>query len=130
MTCHIISILTFRYIQKLVKNKLICDKGERSMDDEFVFLVLSIVDEIPKGRVASYRQIAKLAGYPKNARKVGKVLSNAALYGEFPCHRVIHSDGTLVEGWSEQQSLLEKEGIVFYKNNRVSMRTYQWQYQP
>lgn len=97
------------------------------MDDEFAFLVLSIVNEIPKGRVASYGQIAKLAGYPKNARKVGKVLSNASLYGEFPCHRVVHSDGTLVAGWSQQQSLLEQEGIVFNKSNRVSMRTYQWQ---
>lgn len=96
------------------------------MDNQFAFLVLSIVNEIPKGRVASYGQIAKLAGYPKNARMVGKVVSNAALYGEFPCHRVVHSDGTLVEGWSQQQSLLEQEGIVFNKRNRISMRTYQW----
>lgn len=96
------------------------------MDDEFAFLVLSIVSEVPKGKVASYGQIAKLAGYPKNARKVGKVLSNAEFFGRFPCHRIIHSNGKLVQGWKEQQGILEREGIVFKKDNVVDMKKYQW----
>lgn len=97
------------------------------MNDEFAYLILSIVLEIPKGKVASYGQIARVAGYPKNARKVGKVLSNAELFGEFPCHRVLHSDGKLVAGWVEQQSLLEQEGIIFTKQQVVNMRLYQWE---
>ncbi|MFV0394716.1 MAG: MGMT family protein [Coprobacillaceae bacterium] len=96
------------------------------MDDEFAYLILSVVSEIPEGKVSSYGQIAKLAGYPKNARKVGKVLSNAEFFGRFPCHRVIHSDGKLVQGWYEQQDLLEREGIVFTRSGVVNMKKYQW----
>jgi len=96
------------------------------MDDEFAFMILEIVSEIPKGKVASYGQIAKLAGFPKNARKVGKVMSNVELFGEYPCHRVVHSDGKLVEGWKMQKKLLEKEGIIFKKNFTVDMKKYQW----
>lgn len=95
-------------------------------NDEFIDLVLSIVNEVPVGSVASYGQIAMLAGYPKNARKVGKVLSNASMYGSFPCHRIIHSDGSLVIGWNGQRELLEQEGIVFLKNHKVDMKQCQW----
>ena len=97
------------------------------MDDEFAFIILEMVSEIPKGKVASYGQIAKLAGFPKNARKVGKVMSNAELFGEYPCHRVVHSDGKLVRGWKMQKTLLEKEGIIFKKSTTVDMKKYQWE---
>jgi len=97
------------------------------MDDEFSYLILAIVAEIPIGKVASYGQIARLAGYPKNARKVGKVLANASFYGQYPCHRVVHNDGTLVQKWVEQQSLLEQEGINFSQKSRVNMKKYRWQ---
>ena len=45
------------------------------LNEEFIFQILSIVEEIPEGYVATYGQIAKLSGYDKNARLVGKVLS-------------------------------------------------------
>lgn len=96
-------------------------------NNDFEYLVLSIVSEIPKGSVSSYGQIAKLAGYPKNARKVGKVLSHAEIFGEFPCHRVIHSDGSLVAGWLQQAELLIAEGVEV-KNSRVNMKKYQWKH--
>jgi methylated-DNA-protein-cysteine methyltransferase-like protein len=111
---------------KYVKIRVRKQIGETYMDEEFAYLILAIVMEIPKGKVVSYGQLAKLAGYPKNARKVGKVLSNASLFGSFPCHRVIHSDGSLVQGWSEQQDILESEGIVFTRDGFVNMKTYQW----
>ena len=46
------------------------------LNEEFAFLVLAIVAEIPRGKVATYGQIAELAGYPRNSRLVGKVLSH------------------------------------------------------
>ncbi|MDF9824118.1 methylated-DNA-protein-cysteine methyltransferase-like protein [Breznakia sp. PF5-3] len=95
--------------------------------DEFAFLILEVVNEIPKGKVASYGQIAKISGYPKNARKVGKVLSNAEFYGTYPCHRVLHSDGSLVLGWDEQKDLLSTEGVVLLKNGKVDMKKYKWE---
>ena len=64
------------------------------MQDTFALLALSIVAEIPAGMVASYGQIALLAGFPKRARMVGAVMSRASQYGDYPCHRVVHSDGS------------------------------------
>lgn len=96
------------------------------MDENFIFQVLAIVSEIPVGKVASYKQIAILAGREKNARLVGKILSHASLYGQYPCHRVVNSAGRLVPTWNEQKDLLNKEGIQFKKNGCVDMKTYQW----
>lgn len=94
--------------------------------DDFSYLVLSIVEEVPKGKVASYGQIAKLAGYPKNARKVGTVLSNASIYGNYPCHRIVTSTGGIVVGWKEQRELLLEEGVTFVNNYKVDMKKHQW----
>ena len=63
------------------------------LNEEFIFQILSIVEEIPEGYVATYGQIAKLSGYDKNARLVGKVLSLSGYYGKYPCHRVVNSSG-------------------------------------
>lgn len=63
------------------------------MTDEFIYLILEIILEIPEGKVATYGQVAKIAGYPKNARLVGKVLSHADTFGNYPCHRVVNHAG-------------------------------------
>lgn len=68
------------------------------MENDFIDQVLAIVSEIPRGKVASYKQIAQLARCSKNARLVGKILSHANLYGNYPCHRVVNSAGRLVLG--------------------------------
>ena len=53
------------------------------MEEDLIYEILSVVDEIPEGRVATYGQIAKLIGRDKNSRLVGKVLSMAEYYGEY-----------------------------------------------
>lgn len=98
----------------------------RVLDDELIYEILTAVSEIPKGAVASYGQLARLIGRDKNARLVGKVLSMARLYGDFPCHRVVDHSGRLVPGWPEQKELLEKEGVGFKDENHVNMKKYQW----
>ena len=62
--------------------------------------------EIPKGKVATYGQIARLIGRDKNARLVGKILSYSEFYGKYPCHRVVNYAGRLAPGWKEQKFLL------------------------
>ena len=94
--------------------------------DDFAYLILEVVNEIPKGKVSSYGEVARIAGYPKNSRKVGKVLSNAGLYGEYPCHRVLRSDGSLLMGWDEQETLLLEEGVKLKPNRKVDMKIYKW----
>lgn len=100
---------------------------KRILDDDLVYEILNAVSEIPEGRVASYGQIARLIGRDKNSRLVGKVLSVAELYGDFPCHRVVNHSGRLVPGWTEQKRLLSGEGVDFKDENHVDMKKYQWQ---
>lgn len=78
------------------------------MDEDLVYEVLSVVDEIPEGKVATYGQIAKLINRPRNARLVGKILSRASFYGDYPCHR------------------LEAEGVLMKNDNHVDIKSFQW----
>ncbi|MBR1737241.1 MAG: MGMT family protein [Firmicutes bacterium] len=95
-------------------------------NEDIIYEVLSVVEEIPVGKVATYGQIARLTGHDKNARLVGKILSRAEFYGEYPCHRVVNHSGRTVLNWTEQRTLLEAEGIEFNKNGNVNMSKYQW----
>lgn len=97
------------------------------LDDDLAYEILSVVEEIPEGRVASYGQIACLIGRDKNARLVGKVLSHAEFYGKYPCHRVVNQAGRTAPGWREQRFLLEEEGVEFKANGCVDMKKYQWE---
>lgn len=99
---------------------------KRVLNDRLVYEILSAVEEIPFGKVASYGQIAKLIGREKNSRLVGKVLGQAERYGDFPCHRVVDHSGRLAPGWAEQRTLLEQEGVAFRADGRVDMRRFQW----
>ena len=96
------------------------------LNEALIYEVLSVVEEIPAGRVATYGQIARLTGHDKNARLVGKILSRAEFYGEYPCHRVVDHSGRTVPGWQEQRALLEAEGVAFKENGSVDMRRSQW----
>lgn len=97
------------------------------MNDELVYEILSVVAEIPEGRVASYGQIARLIGREKNARLVGRVLSLSAYYGDYPCHRVVNHAGRPAPHFPEQRALLEQEGVEFRANGYVDMARHQWE---
>ena len=100
--------------------------GRVVMDRDFIYEVLSAVAEIPEGRVATYGQIARLIGRERSARLVGRVLSMAELYGDFPCHRVVDQSGRTAPGFSEQRALLEAEGVAFRPDGHVDMRSCRW----
>lgn len=96
------------------------------MDEDFFYNIYSIMMEIPRGKVVSYGQLARLAGRDKNARVVGKALRCANMYGEYPCHRVVGSKGRLALGFSEQKQRLLDEGVVIKTNGNVDMKQCQW----
>lgn len=96
------------------------------LQEELIYEILSVVKEIPEGRVATYGQIAKLIGRDKNARLVGKALSISQYYGEYPCHRVVNHKGRLAPGWYKQKDLLQNEGISMKDENHVDLKLYQW----
>ena len=90
-----------------------------------------IIQLIPQGKVATYGQIAKLAGLPKHARHVGFALKNMADDSVVPWHRVINSQGKISlskeDGFGEniQVVKLQSEGVVVI-DGRVNLKLYQW----
>lgn len=99
---------------------------KKVLEEELIYEILSVVEEIPEGRVASYGQIAQLIGRDRNARLVGRVLSMAQFYGNYPCHRVVNHAGRMAPGWRQQRFLLEEEGVIFKDNGCVDMKKCQW----
>ncbi|WP_028264356.1 MGMT family protein [Atopobium fossor] len=94
--------------------------------------VYEVVKQIPAGRVASYGQIARLVGKPRNARFVGFALHVNPQPGIIPCHRVVFKDGSLASGFAfggpdAQRNLLEAEGIQFLDDGRVDMERCGWE---
>ncbi|MBF2052379.1 MAG: MGMT family protein [Candidatus Sericytochromatia bacterium] len=92
--------------------------------------VLVLVSQIPAGQVATYGQIAALAGSPRAARQVGGVLSALPPDTAVPWQRVINRQGSLStwrKGCGElQQALLEAEGIVFNASGACDLSRYGW----
>jgi len=92
--------------------------------------VYNICRLIPKGKVVTYGQLAKLAGNPKAARAVGALMRINPDAPQTPCHRVVASDGKLtgysgVGGIIQKKKMLVNEGVCF-KNNRVDLSLSMW----
>jgi len=86
---------------------------------------------IPFGSVATYGQIADLAGLGPGARFVGWALRHSGPDVDIPWHRVINARGTISfpvgsEPYAEQRGRLEEEGVAFL-NGRIDLRRYRWQ---
>ena len=101
----------------------------------FTLKVMEIVRKIPRGKVATYGQVARLAGKPHGARGVGWILSACAESHHLPWQRVINSQGKISfpiqtdEFW-EQKKLLKKEGVVFLDDKALDLKKYQWKKEP
>jgi methylated-DNA-protein-cysteine methyltransferase-like protein len=92
--------------------------------------IYTVMANIPPGKVASYGQVAAMAGLLNNARLVGRLLKLMPKDSSIPWHRVINSQGKISfpEGtaqYQKQYQLLQSEGLIF-KNGRVNMRQFQW----
>lgn len=92
--------------------------------------IYEVVRSIPEGKVASYGQVALLAGNPRWSRVVGYALHNNPSPGEIPCHRVVRRDGRVAKsfafgGENIQRMLLEEEGVSFIDEFTVDMQKHQ-----
>ncbi|TCM69947.1 methylated-DNA-protein-cysteine methyltransferase-like protein [Acinetobacter calcoaceticus] len=107
-------------------------QSKRTQSNELAQLIIAVVALIPYAKVASYGQVAKLAGLPKHARLVGRVLSQLDDNVNIPWHRVINSQGKISlsklneQGVNIQQLKLMQEGVVVLEG-RVKLKTYAWQ---
>lgn len=94
--------------------------------------IYAVIRRIPRGRVATYGQVAALAGLPRRARLVGQSLRSVPEGVEVPWQRVINSQGKVSPrgglGWEEgyQRHLLEEEGVVFSKGGRIDLDRFGW----
>ena len=93
-------------------------------------LIYDVVRQIPRGKVATYGQIAMLAGNPHWSRVVGYALHVNPEPGRIPCHRVVNrfgepSSAFAFGGVNEQISLLEGEGVTF-TDGKVDLSKYLW----
>ncbi|WP_151980991.1 MGMT family protein [Acinetobacter guerrae] len=101
------------------------------MPKELYSQILEVIALIPYGKVATYGQIAQLAGLPKHARLVGYVLKHLDPQSEIPWYRVINSQGKMsttrlnLRGENIQQVKLCEEGIVVI-DGKVKLKEYQW----
>ncbi len=91
--------------------------------------IYEVVKSIPKGKVATYGQVALLAGNPRWARVVGYALHVNPEPGIIPCHRVVNREGKVAPsfafgGEGVQRQLLESEGIVFESDGRIDLGKY------
>lgn len=100
------------------------------MDNKsFYDKVYNVVMKIPRGKVATYGQVAAAAGSGGAARAVGNALHKNPAFGVIPCHRVVNAKGELAEafvfgGVNVQKNLLEEEGVEVV-DNRVELKKYQ-----
>lgn len=97
--------------------------------------VYKITKQIPKGKVATYGQIAVLTGNPRMARFVGYALHANPEPGVIPCHRVVNRFGSLCEGFAfggieVQADMLKQENILVDENYIVDLKEYLWNGQP
>lgn len=94
--------------------------------------IYAVIRKIPKGRVATYGQIAALAGLGRRARMVGRALRETPVSARLPWQRVINSGGRVsirTDGMGSenlQRALLEKEGVVFSRSGLIDLEKFGW----
>lgn len=100
------------------------------MTDSFHKQVVKIIKMIPLGKVATYGQIAAMAGSPRGARQVVRTLHSSSDKEKLPWHRVINARGRISlkpdSGYEIQKAMLEDEGIIFNADGSINMRKFQW----
>lgn len=97
------------------------------MEKNFNEKIYELVAKIPAGKVATYGQLAFLAGSPRASRIVGAAMARVPQGKGLPCHRVIYGDGSMCRGdafggENIQRDLLKSEGVVFLKSGNADLK--------
>jgi methylated-DNA-protein-cysteine methyltransferase-like protein len=91
--------------------------------------ILDIVARIPRGRIATYGQVARLAGLPGHARLVGYALHALPARTSIPWQRVVNAQGAISTPPghdARQRRLLEREGVRFDASGRIPLASFRW----
>ncbi len=99
-------------------------------NDSFSQKAKRLIQSIPRGKVATYGQIAAYAGNPLGARQVVRILHTSSMKDRLPWHRVINRKGQIAlkpgQGYEMQKQLLRKEGVVFGDADTIDLKMYLW----
>jgi methylated-DNA-protein-cysteine methyltransferase-like protein len=107
-------------------------QADQLQGDAAVDAICAVIRRIPKGWVATYGQVAAMAGLPRRARLVGRVLQRLDPALKIPWHRVVNAKGEVSYSLSRnggdalQRLLLEKEGLEFDDNDRLDLERCRW----
>lgn len=120
----------------LVANIIACAMPKRTQNPDtsklspFHQCVVDVIRRIPRGKVASYGQIAALAGEPRAARQVVRILHTQSEKRGLPWYRVINKQGRISlphhGGYELQKSLLKKEGVRFNRDDVIDLARFGW----
>src|SRR5690625_1298857 len=88
--------------------------------------VISLIQSIPYGHVATYGQIAKAAGNGRAARQVARILHSMSDKYQLPWHRVVNAEGKISLTASEQREMLEMEGVEFSLHGSIDLNNHQY----
>ena len=94
--------------------------------------VYGVVMSIPRGKVLTYGDVARMCGAPRMSRQVGWALHVNPRPGVIPCHRVVFADGSLAKGFAfggsgVQRAMLKEEGVRFLTDDKVDMSVCRWE---
>ena len=112
--------------------KLQLSKTAFSQGDEATAAICAVVRRIPSGWVATYGQVAAMAGLPRRARLVGHVLRYLGAEARVPWHRVVNAKGEVSYASSRkggdavQRRLLEEESVEFDASDRLDLERFRW----
>jgi len=98
---------------------------------DFTAEVIRLIKSIPKGKLATYGQIAYLTGLYPSVRRVVWILHSCSEKEGLPWHRVVNSKGTISlkpgKGYEKQKAMLQKEGVIFDEKDRIDLDSYLWE---
>ena len=98
--------------------------------NRFTDRVKRLIKKVPRGKVATYGQIAAMAGNPRAARQVVRVLHACSEKDKLPWHRIVNSKGGISlkpgQGYELQKAMLRNEGIKFKENDLIDLGRYLW----
>lgn len=102
---------------------------------EFTKKTMQQIHRIPVGQVATYKQIAELAGKPQGSRGVAWILHSCSTLYKLPWHRVLSSQGKISfdpnsSQFRKQMKLLQNEGVTVSKDGKLNLAKFQWKKRP
>ena len=106
------------------------ERDSKAQTAGFTEKAKKVMKKVPRGKVATYGQVAALAGNPRAARQVVRVLHACSDKDKLPWQRIVNSKGGISlkrgQGYELQKAMLRDEGVCFDENDLIDLARFQW----